>query len=143
MGNKRLLSCIGLPDLEHGLIDVDYLEADHDFYADISMVRISMIRDVHDESIELKVLFYDQDNEEEDPPVLEFWVDPEGIAPLDELAEIGIKPTQLRHLFSQDIQGILLALDIQILWFCEDGYWLPLNLFDEDDNGVRLEVVDQ
>lgn len=143
MGNKRLLTCIGLPDLEQGLIDVDYLEADQDFYADISMVRISMIRDVHDESIELKVLFYDQDNEEEDPPVLEFWVDPEVITPLDEHAEIGIKPTQLRHLFSEDIQGILLALDIRILWFCEDGYWLPLNLFDEDDNGLRLEVVDQ
>ena len=39
--------------------------------------------------------------------------------------------------------GILHALGIQILWLCEDGCWLPLDLAEEGNDGVRLEPVDQ
>lgn len=44
---------------------------------------------------------------------------------------------------TQDVLGLLLTLNIQIMWFCEDGYWLPLDLAAEEDNGVWLEPVDQ
>ena len=138
MRTKQLLRSIGLADLDQG-----FIEADEDLFADLSLVRVSMIRDVHDDSIELKVMIYGQAANEDDPPVLESWIDPEVVMPLEELVENGVSPTHLRNLFANDVLGILLTLGIQILWLCEDGSWLPLNLADDGNDGVRLEPVDQ
>lgn len=138
MGTKQLLTCIGLPELEQGFID-----ADEDLFADMSIVRVSMIRDVHYDSIELKVLVYGRENEEEDPPILESWIDPEVIASEGELPENGINLKQLRSLFTKDALGVILAFGVQVQWLCEDGYWLPLDFTQKDNNGVRLEPIDR
>ena len=138
MATKQLLTCIGLLDLEQA-----FVEADEDLMPDLSVVRISMIRDVHYDSIDLKVLVYGQENGEEDAPVGEFRVDPEVVCPDGALAEGGINPSQLAVIFSKNVLGLFLALDTQIQWLCEDGYLLPLNLAQNTDNGVRLEPIDQ
>jgi len=138
MATKQLLTCIGLLDLEQV-----FVEADEDLMPDLSVVRISMIRDVHYDSIDLKVLVYGQENGEEDAPVGEFRVDPDVVIPDGELAEGGINPSQLSVIFSKNVLGLFLALEIQIQWLCEDGYLLPLNLSQNADNGVRLEPIDQ
>jgi hypothetical protein len=56
MATKQLLTCIGLLDLEQV-----FIEADEDLMPDLSVVRISIIRDVHYDSIDLKVLVYGQE----------------------------------------------------------------------------------
>ena len=82
MSTKQLLTCISLVDLDKGFVD-----ADEDLFADLSLVR-----DVHYDSIELKVMIYGQANDEESPPVLESWIDPEVVMPPEELAENGVRP---------------------------------------------------
>jgi hypothetical protein len=75
-----------------------FVEADEDLMPDLSVVRISMIRDVHYDSIDLKVLVYGQENGEEDAPVGEFRVDPEVVVADGALAEGGINIPTCRYL---------------------------------------------
>ncbi len=100
MATKQLLTCIGLLDLEQV-----FIEADEDLMPDLSVVQISMIRDVHYDSIDLKVLVYGQENGEEDAPVGEFRVDPEVVVPDGALAEGGINPAQLFRYLQQERFG--------------------------------------
>lgn len=75
---RRVVKEIGLADLQH-----DFAIADEKLEHDLSVIRFSMIRDVHDDSIELYVTVFGQNSDEEDAPVAEFWVDPDVVGTED------------------------------------------------------------
>jgi hypothetical protein len=138
MGAKQLLEIITLVALEQV-----FEEAEENLETDMSVIRISLIRDVHYESLELKVLVYGLEDGEEDAPVAEWWLNPDRIGTEVELSEEGISPYRLRALFSEDVLDLMRERNIQIQWFCEDGYLLRLDLHIEDKAGVKLVPIDQ
>jgi len=138
MGTRRIKTEIGIADLEHAFkISEENLEND------LSVIRISMTRDVHDDSIELYVTVYGQDSYEEDPPVAELWIDPTVIGCEEELNNGGVEPYRLRAIFSEEVWNLIVGLNIPIQWSCEDGCLRTVNLFRGEDNGFRLLPVDQ
>jgi hypothetical protein len=138
MGTKQLLATISLSELEQA-----FAIADEDIQTDISVIRISMIRDVHYDSIDLNVLVFGQEDGEEDAPVADLWIDPERIGTEDELNEEGISPCRLRALFSEDVLDLIMEKGVPIQWLCDDGYLLTLSLNHEDETGIRLVPVDR
>ena len=129
---------ISLTDLEHA-----FATAEEDLESDLSVIRISMIRDVHDDSLELSVLVYGQENSEEDAPVAELWIDPSVIGCEEDLNNGGVEPYRLRAIFSQEVWILIVGLCIPIHWLCEDGELVTVSLFRGEDDGFRLSPIDQ
>ena len=138
MGTRRMLTEISLPDLEHA-----FEISEETLNTDLSVIRISMIRDVHDDSIELYVQVYGQDSSGEDAPVAELWIDPDVIGCEEELNNGGVEPCRLRAIFSVEVLILIVRLNIPIQWLCEDGDLITVSLVPGEDNGVRLLPVDQ
>ena len=135
---RRIVKEIGVAELEHA-----FAVAEENLENDLSVIRVSMIRDVHDESIELYVTVFGQDNEEEDAPVAEFWVEPDVVGSEEEFNNGGVETSRLRAIFSEDTFHLILGLNVPIQWLCDDGCLMTVSLFPGEDNGVRLLPVDQ
>lgn len=135
---RGLVNEIGLSALEHA-----FALADENLEEDLSVVRISMIRDVHDDSIELYVTVFGQDDDVEDAPVAEFWVEPDVIATEDELNNGGIEPYRLRAIFSDEVWNLIVGLCTPVQWLDDDGYFTAVSLFRGEANGIKLLPVDQ
>ena len=138
MGTKRLLATISMNELEQA-----FATAEENMETDMSVIRISLIRDIHYDSIDLYVLVYGQEDGEEDAPVAELWIDPGSIGTEEELNEEGIAPSRLCALFSEEVFEFITRKSIPIQWLCEDGYLLTLSLDPTDENGIRLVPIDQ
>ena len=135
---RRMVAEIGVSDLEHAF-DV----AEENLENDLSVIRVSMIRDVHDESIKLYVTVFGKDSEEGDAPVAEFWVEPAVIGTEEEFNNGGVEASRLRAIFSEGTFHLILGLNVPIQWLCDDGCLITVSLFPGEDNGVRLLPVDQ
>lgn len=129
---------ISLADLEQA-----FVISEEDLNNDMSVIRIFMIRDVHDDSIELSVLVYGQENAEEDAPVAELRVDPYAIGSAEEFNNGGVEPSRLRALFSTEVLSLIVGRGVPIQWLCDNGSMMTLSLEPGEDNGVRLLPVDQ
>ena len=138
MGVRRLQTEIDLAELEEA-----FAVAEEDLNEDLSVIRISMTRDVHYDSIELSVLIFGKDDAEGDAPVAEFWIDPLVVGSEDELNNEGIEPCRLRAIFSQTILNLIVEKDTSIQWLCENESILMLSLSLLDNNGIRLLPIDQ
>ena len=138
MGARRMQTEIGLAELEEA-----FEISEEDLNNDLSVIRISMIRDVHDESIELSVLVYGQENSEQDAPVAELWIDPCVVGSEEELSNGGVEPSRLRAIFSQEALNLIVGNDIPIQWLCDNGGLLTLSLALSDNLGIKLLPVDQ
>lgn len=138
MGTRQMVNEIAIADLEHA-----FEMAEEILPSDLSVIRISMIRDVHDDSIELSVLVYGQDSAEEAPPVGEFWIDPDAIGCEEEFNNGGVEPCRLRAIFSGEVWNLIVGLNITIQWLGENGDLMTVSLFRGEDNGFRLMPVDQ
>ena len=138
MATRRIQTEISMADLEHA-----FEISEETLNTDMSVIRISMIRDVHDDSIELHVAVFGQDSSEEDPPIVELWIDPYVVGCEEELNHGGGEPSRLRAIFSEEVWRLLVGLSVPIQWFCEDGDLMTLSLSPGEDNGVRLLPVDQ
>lgn len=117
--------------------------AEENLEQDLSVIRISMIKDVHDESIELYVMFFGQDSDEEDAPVAEFWVEPAVVGSEDELKNGGIEVYRLRAIFSSEVWNLIVGLCTPIQWLDDDGYFTIVSLFPGEATGIKLLPVDQ
>jgi len=138
MGTRHMINEITMADLEQA-----FEIAEESLLVDLSVIRISMIRDVHDDSIELAVLVYGQDSSEEDPPIAEFWIDPDVIGCEEEFNNGGVEPGRLRAVFSVEVLILIFRLNIPIQWLGEDGDLITVSLGPGEDNGFRLLPVDQ
>jgi hypothetical protein len=96
-----------------------------------------VIRDVHDDSIELYVSVFGQDSSEEDPPVAELWIAPYVVAYEEELNNSGVEPSRLRAIFSEEVWNLIVGLSVPVQWLCKDGDLMTLSLTPGEDNGVR------
>ena len=96
---------ISLADLEQAFV----ISEEVDLNTDMSVIRIFMIRDVHDDSIELSVLVYGQENAEEDAPVAELRVDPYAIGSAEEFNNGGVEPFRLRAIFSPEVLSLIVG----------------------------------
>lgn len=137
MGARRMQTKISLVELEEA-----FQISEEELNNDLSVFRISMIRDVHDESIELAVLVYGQDSSEEDAPIAEYWIDPYAVGSEEELDNGGIAPARLRVIFSQELWNLIVGKNIPIQWLCENGDLLTLNL-SSDNNEIKLLPLEQ
>ena len=135
---RKLVDEIGVAELEHA-----FTLAEENLENDLSVIRVSMIRDVHDESIELYVTVFGKDNDEEAAPVAEFWVDPDAVGTEDELKNGGIESYRLRAMFSQGIWNLIVGLCIPVQWLDEEGLFTTVSLFQGEVNGIRLQPLDQ
>jgi len=138
MGTRHLLTEIGMADLERA-----FAMSDEDLHTDLSAIHISMIRDVHYDDIELQVLFFGQEGCEDDDAVAALWIDPDVIGNDEELADGGIEPSRLRAIFSSEVLSLMANRNIPVQWFCDDGELLTVSLTPGEDNGIRLQPVDQ
>lgn len=135
---QRMKTKISLAELEQA-----FAISDEDLNKDMSVIRISMIRDVHDDSIELYVLVYGQENSEDDAPVAELRMDPYAIGCEEELQNGGVEPSRLRAIFSPEVLSLITGNGVPVQWLGEDGAMMTVSLVPGDDNGIRLLPVEQ
>jgi len=135
---RRIVKEVGVAELEHAF-DV----AEENLENDLSVIRVSMIRDVHDESIELYVTVFGQDNDEGDPPIAEIWVEPDVVGTEEELKNGGIEPYRLRAVFSNEVWNLIVGLCTPVQWLDDDGDFRTVSLFRGEANGIKLLPVDQ
>ena len=135
---RKLVDEIGVAELEHA-----FTLAEENLENDLSVIRVSMIRDVHYDSIELYVTVFGQDNDEEAAPVAEFWVDPDVVGAEHELKNGGIESYKLRAIFSQGIWNLIVGLCIPVQWLDEEGSFTTVPLFQDETNGIKLQPIDQ
>lgn len=138
MGTRHMQTEISLADLDQA-----FTLSEENLNQDMSVIRISMIRDVHDDSIELYVLVYGQDNSEEDAPIAELWIDPYVIGSEEELNNGGVEPARLRTIFSQEVWNLIVGHGVPVQWLCDDGSLTTLSLVPGEDNGFRLLPIEQ
>ena len=138
MGTRCLQTVIDQAELEEA-----FAVADEDLNEDLSVIRISMTRDVHYDSIELSVLIFGKENAEGSAPVAEKWIDPLVVGSDEELNNGGIEPCRLRAIFSQSVLNLIVEKGTSIQWLCENEGILMLSLFLVDNNGIRLRPIDQ
>ena len=134
---RKLVDEIGFAELEHA-----FTIAEENLENDLSVIRVSMIRDVHYDSIELYLTVFGQDNDKQDAPVAEFWVDPDVVGTEHELKNGGIESYRLRAMFSQDVWNLIVGLYIPVQWLDEEGSFTTVPLF-QGANGIRLQPIDQ
>ena len=135
---RRIVTEISVAALEQA-----FSLAEENLEQDLSVIRISMIRDVHDDSIELYVTFFGQASDEEDAPVAEFWVDPDVVGTEIELKNGGIEAYRLRAIFSNEVWNLIVGLCTPVQWLDDDGYFTTISLFRGEANGIKLLPVDQ
>lgn len=138
MGTRHLLTEIGMTDLERA-----FDMSDEDLHTDLSAIRISMIRDVHYNDVELHVLIFGQDGCDEEDAVAALWIDPDVVGASGELADGGIEPSRLRAIFSEEVLSMVATRSIPVQWLCDDGESMTVSLTPGEGNGIRLLPVDQ
>jgi hypothetical protein len=138
MGTKQMQTEITLADLE-----LAFTISDENMSTDMSAIRMSMIRDVHDDSIEFTVLVFGQENTEDDAPVAELRVDPHVVGSEDELNNGGVVPSRLRAIFSQEVLNLIVGQGVPIQWLCDDGSLKTLSLSLGEDTEFSLRPIDQ
>lgn len=138
MRAKQVRTKISLAELEQA-----FAISDENLKADMSVIRMSMIRDVHDGSIELSVLVFGQENSEDDAPVAELSIDPDVVGSEEELNNGGIVPARLRAIFSPEVLSLIVGRGVPIEWLCEDGSQMTVSLSPGEDAEFKLLPIDQ
>lgn len=135
---RKIVKEISVAELEHA-----FAVAEENLEHDLSMIRVSMTRDVHDDSIELYVTVFGKHDDEEDAPVAEFFIEPEVVGTDEELKNGGIEPYRLRAIFCEGVWNFIVGLCIPIQWLDDDGYFTTISLFHGEANGFKLLPIDQ
>ncbi len=135
---RKIVTEIGLAELEQA-----FATAEEDLENDLSVIRISMIRDIHYDNIELYVAVFGKESGEDDAPIAEIWVEPDAVGTEEEFNNGGVETSRLRAIFSKDTFHLILGLNVLIQWLCEDGDLMTVSLFPGEDSGIRLLPVDQ
>jgi hypothetical protein len=94
---------------------------------DLSLIRLSLIKDTHDDSFELSIEIFGAGDPDVEGPVLEFNFDPDAILKEDALYQ-GINSQTIPTLFDSDLLDTLIDSNTQIVWNQDDETKATINL---------------
>ncbi len=82
---------------------------------DLSVVRLFLVKDVHDDSLELTVEIFGAGDPDEEGPVLEFNINTDFLLQEDNLVK-GINSKTIPALFDSDLLDTMIDRGTQIIW---------------------------
>jgi len=124
---------IELEEVEHEFFDVG------ENFDDLSLIRISMIKDVHYNSFDLFVEICGDGDPDEVAPVLEFYIDLDSLVTEEELFK-GIAKQKIPSLFEPELLKELIQRKIRVEWNNgnETGKVIDLN---DPGQGLLLAMI--
>lgn len=106
---------------------------------DLSVVRISMIRDVHTDSMDLEVCIYGQENNTDDPPVVQTVYSGADLLQGEETLEKRVfYANSVLSLFDQGLLDLFIELETRITWNDGDVTCKQIDPSHDDNTDILL-----
>ena len=106
---------------------------------DLSLVRLTLIKDTHDDSFDLGIEIFGVGDPDVEGPVLEFNIETDAILKEDALFQ-GISAQSIPALFDSDFLDILIDSSTQIIWNHGDETEEQINLVRYGNN-ILLPMI--
>ena len=124
---------IELEEVEHEFFDVG------EDFDDLSLIRISLIKDVHYNSFDLFVEICGDGDPDEVGPVLEFYINLDSLVTEEELFQ-GIDKQKIPSLFNPELLNKLIQRKIRVEWNSGDKTGEMINLKNPGE-GFLLAMI--
>ena len=110
-------------------VEHEFSDIGEDINSDLSVIRISLIRDTHYDSYDLGVEIFGDGEPDEVGPVMELYVDLDTLLIEEELFQ-GINKNKIQSLFDSDLLNELIQRKVRVEW--NNG----------DETGELIDIAD-
>lgn len=106
------------PALQYKFVQQEFEDVGECLNDDLSFVRVSVIKDVHTDSVDLEICIYGQDSDVDSPPVVQCRYSGESDIFDSNLLKAGgaVAPSRVVSLFDADLLDVFTSSGIKIHW---------------------------